>query len=262
MAAWIELNGVKSTAFDGVTVEAVTPFVLAQRKAARAAVSGRFGGVEQGAPTFDAGYVSVKLLVRGADRTETMSRTNALSKWLAGGEKLRLWFDPGRYCLGRIDDGVNADRVSARFVRLSFRFTVSPPCFLKVKSAQSGWEPNDTAPIPEQLTDQTATAKGTFTAPGRLPAVTDSGAFQPLMYFSVTGTWAQVSIGSLVITRANTTSGTVYIDCDEQVVYALDAGQRVNVPATGAFPEYDAAGIQVGGTDMSVTVRLLMIERG
>ena len=262
MGAWIELNGVSSESFGYVTVQEITPFLLAQRRVSRAEVSGKMGGVEQGEPTFGEGEISVRLLVRGADRPEAMARANALTKWLAGGTKLRLWFDAGRYCLGRILDGVSAERVGMKLVRLSFRFTASPPCFMKVRSALSTWEPDGISPIPEQITGQTATCAGAFTAPGRLPVMTDGGAFTPLLYFALTGTWTTISVGSLVITQAYATAHTVYVDCDAEVVYTLDAGQRVNVPAAGAFPVFDASGIMVGGTNIDATVRALLIERG
>lgn len=262
MSAWIELNGVSSESFGYVTTQEITPFLLAQRHVSRAAVSGKMGGVAQGEPTFDEGMVGVKLLVRGTDRAETMARANALNRWLSGGTKLRLWFDPGRYCLGRILDGVSAERVGTKLVRLSFRFTASPPCFMRVKSALTAWEPKDDLPIPEQITARTATCSGAFTAPGRLPEMTDGGAFSPLLYFVLTGTWTTVSVGSLVVTQAYAASHTVYIDCDAETVYTIDAGQRVNVPASGAFPVFDASGIQIGGTGIDLTARALMIERG
>ena len=176
-------------------------------------------------------------------------------------EKLRVWFDENKYCTGRIEDAINPERISMRALRLSFKFTACPPCFMRVRSKRSGWEPTLESAVPEQITAGTETVSGVFSAAGRLPVMEDQGVHSPALYFAVTGTWTQISIGGMTITQAYTTSHTVYLDCDAQVAYTMDAGIKTSVPVAGDFPLNDAAGIQVGGTALNATVRALLIER-
>lgn len=260
MAAWIEINGVRSSAFDGVIVEDITPFLMPKRKASRAAVSGRMGPVEQGEPTYEAETVDVRLLVKGASKAQVTLRAFALKKWLCG-EKLRLWRDETRYALGRVESGADIDFLNAKTARIAFKWTACPPCWLRVRSKTTGWEPLLNATVPEQITENTESASGAFTAPARLPVMDDQGAYAPALYFAVTGTWDALTIGGMTITQAYTAVHTVYIDCDAQVAYDLDAGVRTSVPIAGDFPVNDAAGILVGGTNVSAIVRALLIER-
>ncbi len=258
--AWIEIDGVKNTAFEGVMLESASPFLLPKKKVKRTQVVGAFGSVLEGAPSYDTGNIDIKLLVSGHDRKDASKKVEKLHKWLTG-SKMRLWRNEDKYVLGGIENGVTYQPVSNKTYRVQCTFTVCPPCYFKVKSKAQGFEPNTQLPIQEQITRFTETVSGTFTAPGRLNVLQDEGTHAPCLYFVIKGTYTQFTLGELTLVEAQNVPVTVYIDCVEQVVYKLEGGQRVRVLYSGEFPVNDVSGIAIGGSTFSVHVQALMIER-
>lgn len=257
MSAWIEIDGVRSDSLEGVMVTEITPFLLPKKKVARTAMSGRLGAVENGQPIAESAEISFRLTVRGNGRANAMQRARALSAWLSG-RKFRSYLEPDKYCIGQIESDVSAAKQHLNLIQLSCRFTAVPPCMYAPTTA---FDPSMDTAIPEQITAGNASAAASMAAVGRLPVMAAGGTYAPVLYFRVTGTWQQLSIGQLVITQPFETEDPVYIDCENQVIYTLTGSNKVSVGFSGAFPENDPAGILIGGTGFSADILALCIER-
>ena len=257
MSAWIELNGVRSTTFPGVMVTNVTPFIKARKRASRTALSGRLGQIEEGEATLETADISFDLHIHGDNRASAVERARGISAWL-NGTILRTYLEPGYYCTGSIETEITAAKAGGRSLTLSCKFTANPGCMLQ---ADNGFFPSANAPIPEQITGNNASASSYFSSVGRLPVMQDGSTYGPELYFKIIGTWTRLAIGTMVITQEFPENDTLYIDCENQVVYHLDGTSRANVTYSGSFPTNDPNGIIIGGTDFNVTVLALKIGR-
>ena len=257
MSAWIELDGVRSDAFQGVMVTNVTPFIKARKRATRTALAGRLGQIEEGEATLETAEIAFDLNVHGDNRVSAVERARQLSPWL-NGTMLRTYLEPDAYCTGAVETEVTGTKASGRSLTLSCRFTANPGCMFY---PPAGFTPSAALPIPEQITAQNASASGTFATGGRLPVMQDGSTYGPSLYLKITGTWQQLAIGTLVVVDAFEASDTLYIDCENQVAYRFDGTQRANVAVSGSYPANDPQGIAVGGNGINVTVQALKIGR-
>ncbi len=257
MSAWIELDNVRSTAFSNTLVTNVTPFLKARRKAARTAVSGRLGQIDNGEPTLETADVQFTLAVYGDGRTDAMSRARQLLPWL-NGTKLRTYLEPDKYCIGAIESEIRPSKESRKLITIECTFTANPGCMYH---PVGDFDPDIDTPVQEQITAENALVSGTFTDAGRLTAMQGGGTYGPALYFAITGTWEYLSIGGLTLTQPAENQTTAYLDCENQIVYRYDSNNKVAIPISGSFPENDPDGIIIGGTDFSVTVLGQMIER-
>ena len=87
-------------------------------------------------------------------------------------------------------------------------------------------------------------------------------------YLAVTGTWQTLRLGdSLEVVTSADTETTLYLDSENSQIWTCEAdGTEINMmgATTGELPEIGpgSTSLYVGGTGISVTVRLLVIERG
>ena len=160
MSAWIEINGVRSTTFDGVMVTDITPFLLPRKRATRTSISGRIGAIDNGEPTLDTAEYTFKLAVRGSGREQVMQRVRALGPWL-NGRKLRSYLEPDKYCIGQIESEVNPSKLHKNVAEVVCRFTAVPPVMYK---PPTGFDPDMTAAIPEQITAANCSAQASLPA--------------------------------------------------------------------------------------------------
>ena len=164
---------------------------------------------------------------------------------------------------------VSIEEQTDAWLRARAVFRCNPPMPLRLRSGQAGWTPEADTPIPQQLTAQTATASGSFSAPGFLTIPGGVGGRESAeTYLAVTGTWTTLQLGASfsVLEKADTAT-TLFIDCENAQVWQLmedDVEVNMMGVTTGDLPELrpGAASLQVGGQGLQVTVRVLIIERG
>jgi len=98
--------------------------------------------------------------------------------------------------------------------------------------------------------------------------VTYNGLETAETYIAVTGTWDKLRLGATFeVAQAAETSTTLYIDGENGQVWTQTAdGVEVNwmSATTGDLPEIrpGLTSLYVGGENISVTMRMLVIERG
>jgi len=213
--------------------------------------------------------IPMVMAVVGESQTDLTSRYMAARRWLLrGGAIRRLSMSelPGYHFKGVITK-VTKSEVTDKWIKFTVTFRANPSCPLRVLTQQPGFIPAFDTPVPEQITAENATCSGTFSEPGFLPEVEYEGIHEAELYIVATGSWTTLSIGGAEGLTINweADNKTVYIDCEHQKIYYLDAGQivRLDSVTTGDFPAVkDTFAMMVGGTGLNVTVRLLAIERG
>lgn len=207
--------------------------------------------------------ITLKMAIIAQGQAAIRSAYRAAAPWLWNGTRLEISDLPGAFFDGRVTRVTQAEMTDAYMV-FETVFTANPPYAQYALSKRAGFVPSVAAPLPEQITPETETCSKIFSAAGYMPAVETAGMSAPALYFAVTGTWRSLVLGGLNLS-AQDERATVYIDCERQTIYAIDAGARTPYPATiaGAYPFLPASGVMaVEGTDLNVTVRMLVVERG
>lgn len=269
MHEWIALDGVKSTNIPGLAVLAYTPPLLAPRSREETVIAGRLTALTQRDWQREPADLEITLALVGESMQAMLElwQTQALP-WLYDATRLELDAMQGYFFRGAVTE-VSIEEQTDAWLRARAVFRCNPPLPLRLRSGQAGWTPEADTPIPQQLTAQTATASGSFSAPGFLTIPGGVGGRESAeTYLAVTGTWTTLQLGASfsVLEKADTAT-TLFIDCENAQVWQLtEDGVEVNMlgVTTGDLPELrpGAASLQVGGQGLQVTVRVLIIERG
>lgn len=268
MYDWIALDGVRSDTISGLVVMTYTPLYLPQRTQETTALPGRLTAITQQAWQREPADIPITLAVVGTGQAQVdqLIREQVLP-WLYSASRLTLDCDPAHHYRGAVTQ-VEQTADEDRWVELRATFRANPPCRLRLLSPKAGWYPAADVPIPRQITADNATCQGDFTATGWLPEVTYNGLEAAETYIAVTGTWDKLRLGaSFEVARAAETSTTLYIDGENgQVWTETEDGVEVNwmSATTGDLPEIrpGLTSLYIGGENISVTVRMLVIERG
>lgn len=264
MNQYIEINGISSLSFGLGLLNADLSLLPARRKE-RESLYGAIRALEGEDYLYSGGTLSVTLAARGTNKATVMAAFDNAAGWLSGGRFLRLWSRPDYFFEGSFEGSQALKMLAKGIGEMTFDFALNPGCAQRGVGLPLGWVPALNTPVPEQTNDTVCTVKKAFTAPGALPSAGDelNAVLPPALYLAITGTWKTLTIGgALTITEAFAASGTVYIDGDRQQVYRLVDGVRHNVKHNGDFPLLPNDGIlPVGGTDMNITARMLVIER-
>lgn len=215
----------------------------------------------------DPADIPLTMAVVGDGETDLTVKYMAARRWLLSGSRLEMSATPGYYYTGRVTR-IQRQEANGKWVKFQVVFRANPYCHQRVMTAVSGFILAEGTRIPEQITAENATVSGTFTSAGMMTLVDYLGAHPAALYLSITGTWTTLAIGGakgVTINWAAGTAKTVYMDCDLEEVYYLDAGLPVDLRgmATGNMPVMDGPlALPVGGTGIDITVRMLVIERG
>lgn len=261
MAPYITLNGISSID-KGLRLVAAEPFIIPTRTRHRETVPGRLGSISTGAFETPALGYRLRLAATADDKAAVVRALNAIAGWLLSGRVLTVWHDPTLYYTGAVEGAASFSMLTRKTGQIEVDFVCDPPCWHRPKVNTPSWRPAADKPIPEQINASinTASASGTTAFDLAVSEVTE--AQPPALYLRITGTWTALTFGTLRITEAATASTDLYIDCEAQEIYHLDAGVRVNAKYSGDFPVLTDGGIHINGTDFNVTARLLVIERG
>lgn len=268
MHAWIALDGEKSTAVEGLEVLAYTPPLLAPRTRQETVIPGRVAALAQREWQREPVDLEIILALVGDDMQAMLNawQTQALP-WLYDAARLELDAMPGYFFRGAVTEAVIEEQTDA-WLRARVVFRCNPPLPLRLRSGQANWFPQADLPISQQITAQTATAGASFSAPGVLPIPQGVGGRESAeTYLAVTGSWTELHLGASFAVLEAAAGATLYIDCEHAQVWRVEAdGTEVNMMGvtTGELPELrpGATGLQVGGSGLQVTVRVLLIERG
>lgn len=268
MYEWIELDGVRSDSLGNVVVMDYTPLYLPQRSREETTLPGRLTAITQKAWQRSPADIPITLAVTGANQAEVHRYfRETVLPWLYNASRLTLDDAPEHFHRGAVTQ-VQLVEDEDRWVRLQVTFRCNPPCRLRLLSGQTGWFPTDNTPIPLQLTDVNSTVSASLTAPGWLGPLTYKGLETAETYLAVTGTWQTLRLGdSLEVVTSADTETTLYLDSENSQIWTCEAdGTEINMmgATTGELPEIGpgSTSLYVGGTGISVTVRLLVIERG
>lgn len=267
MHDWIALDGIKSTALEGVVVMDYTPLYLPVRNREETSLPGRLSAITQKAWQQDPADLTITLAVVGADQQEVHRRwRETVAPWLYHASRLVLDDAPEHFHRGAVTQ-VQQVEDEDRWIRLQVTFRCNPPCRLRMLTSQAGWYPAEDVPIPRQLTAQNATVSKSLTEPGWLE--TSCGGLEDAeCYIAVTGTWKTLRLGDGFQVAAEAAGEiTLYLDGEnEQVWRCEEDSTEVNMMSatTGDLPRISASNprLYVGGEDIDVTVHLLVIERG
>ena len=269
MHEWIALDGIKSTSITGLAVLTYTPPLLAARSRAETVLAGRLTARTQRDWQREPADLDITLALVGESMQAMLAlwQTRVLP-WIYDAARLELDTMPGYFFRGAMTEVAIEEQTDA-WLRARAVFRCNPPLPLRLRSGQAGWMPTADTPIPQQITSQTATASGSFSAPGFLAIPGGVGGRECAeTYLAVTGTWTTLQLGaSFSVQKKADTPTTMYIDCENAQVWQLtEDGVEINMMGvtTGDLPELrpGAASLQVGGQGLQVTVKALIIERG
>ena len=267
MHDWISLNGVRSDTLAGVVVMAYTPPYLSPRKRDETVIPGHLTAIQQRDWQREPADIPITIAVIGADQAAVHAAwRNTVEPWLYAADRLTLDDAPEHYYLGAVTQVVQEEDQD-QWIRLTITFRANPPVRLRLLTGQAGWFPSADTPIPQQLTDGTATAVKAFTGTGWMPEAALAGREAAQVYLAITGTWTTLQLGTTFdLHTAAAAETTVYIDTDNAQCWKLDGGVPVNLmgAVSGDMPALSASAkaLQVGGENISVTVRMLVIDRG
>lgn len=261
---YITFNGVSSIS-KGLRLVETEPFILPRRERQHETIPGRIGGIASESFDMPAAGYRLRLAAAGADKADLVSLFHSVAAWVLAARTLTVWHEPAYYFTGAVEGDSDFSMLNRRHGTLELTFLCDPPCRQLAKVSAAAFIPSMDTPIPEQLTDTVKTVgAANKVAAFNLDAGTIGGALPPALHLALTGTWTTLLIGgTLTITEAFGSSGTLYIDGDNQEVYKLVSAVRTPVSYSGDFPALTAGKLAVDGTDFSLSVaRLLVIERG
>lgn len=208
--------------------------------------------------------VTLTLAVVADGQQALLAAYRTAARWLWKSTQLELSILPGCWYEGEIT-ALTVGELTDAYMTFSAVFRANPPYLMHAQSQTPGFIPSGETPIAEQITAETQTCSGAFTASGTLPTVTLTGMEEPALYMMLAGTWDALSVGQLTITQAAAQATSLYIDCENQQVYTITSGSRVTWmgSVSGDFPRLESGvALSVGGTNINVTARALVIERG
>lgn len=267
MYDWIALDGKRSDTIAGLVIMAYTPLYMPPRTREETALPGRLAAITQAAWQREPADIPITLAVVGAGQAQVdQAIREDVLPWLYGATRLTLDNDPAHHYRGAVTQ-VEQKADENRWVELQVTFRANPPCRLKLLSSQAGWYPAADVPIPQQITAGNATASGSFAAAGWLEEIAYAGLETAETYLTVTGSWQTLKLGDSFEVLKMAENATLYIDGEnDQVWMCEEDGTEINWmgATTGELPEIGPGKrrLYVGGENISVTVRMLVIERG
>jgi hypothetical protein len=263
---YIKLDGVSNATKGIVLLDVDLPDT--DRKRAETPLLDSMTALESEYWDYQPGDIPILMAVTGSGFADLLDKYQDARRWITPARRLEFCDLPGYYFWGSVTKIQKVD-TNESWIKFKVTFRANPSCTLRALSQQSGFIPSLDTRIPEQITAANATCSGSFSAPGILPEVPYAGAYEAAMYMVVTGTWTTLAIGGaagFTINWAAATSKTVYINCELEEIYYLDAGQMVDLRGVTSPPTFPRMtkpmGLLVGGTNTNMTVRLLVIERG
>lgn len=165
MHEWIALDGVKSTTIPGLAVLAYTPPLLSPRSREETVIAGRLTALTQRDWQREPADLEITLALVGESMQAMLALWQAQAlPWLYDATRLELDAMQGYFFRGAVTE-VSIEEQTEAWLRARAVFRCNPPLPLRLRSGQAGWTPEADTPIPQQLTAQTATASGSFSAP-------------------------------------------------------------------------------------------------
>lgn len=261
MAPYITLNGISSLD-KGLRLLEASPFILPARTRQRETIPGRIGSISSAAFEMPAKGIRLSFSREGEGKADIINDLHNVASWALQGNVLTLWYSPAHYYTGSIEGNIDFSMLTKKHGRLDMEFIADPPCRHRAL-VSGGFIPSPELPIPEQISDVIKTAvTGNQNTAFDLDAGEVRGSLPPALYLKVTGSWTDLSIGSLAITES-TENISLYIDSVAQEAYKIVSGVRTNVKHSGGFPALVSNKLSISGTSFSLsTARLLVIERG
>lgn len=267
MYDWISLDGKRSDTMTGLIVMTYTPLYLPARSREETVLPGRLTAITQSAWQQEPADIPITLAVVGAGQAQVdQAIREDVLPWLYNATRLTLDNDPDHHYRGAVTK-VELQADENRWVELQVTFRCNPPCRLQLLSNQDGWYPAADVPIPQQITAENATVSGSFTAAGWLDEIAYPGLDTAESYLMVTGSWQTLKLGDTFEVLQAAEDATLYMDAEnDQVWMCEEDGTEINwMGATsGEMPEIGPGKRQlyVGGENINVTVRMLVIARG
>lgn len=261
MKPFVKFNGISSLDLNLRLVSAEV-FIIPTRTRSREYIPGRIGSISREAFEYPSLGVNIRLAYSGHDKPDVVSWLHGVSSWALSAHTMELWHSDGYYYTGSVEDQSEFNMLTRRTGQIEIRFMCDPPCRQKAKMSTK-FIPLPTIPVPEQISPiiNTVSAENKTSA-FSLSVGPINSPVNPALYFHVNGSFTTLNIGNLKIIEA-LSSGSIYIDAEQQEVYKLIGGIRTPIKYEGDFPVLNTAGsVGVTGVDMNVTIRTLVIERG
>ena len=257
MNTWLELGGIRSTAFPFITVENVLPAYVAKATHAHHQVGGIYciltGKKEETAPL----EVAFSLLVQGENRKSAFQNARAMQAWLQG-KTLRHWKDENGFAFCVLQS-LTMEQVGKRHIRLQGVYVCAPPYFLEAIGCPA-FLPSPLLPLPEQISNSVRTYYFACKGSGEIPAF-PALSQEPLAYLKIQGGFDTLHLGTLYIEKPKTTNATIYIDVPLQTVYVVQGENRVHLPHEGPFPKGWEKGVKIAGETVDIRLELLLLEK-
>jgi len=258
------LDGVSSATKSVILLDADLADI--ERKREETTLPNRLDAIQSDYWQWEPKDIPLQLAVIGDSMQDVTAKYLSARRWLLSAGRISLSEMPDRHYQGSITK-VTKGEANDRWLKFTAVFRANPWCLHKALSKQSGFVPLSTTPIPEQITAATETCSGAFTAAGSLPEVAYAGACPAALYMTITGTWTTLAIGGSggwVINWPSPQSMTLYIDCVSQHVYHKIGGVMTDIGGYVSGDPPAMAGtlaLPIGGTNLNITARLLVIER-
>lgn len=256
MRPYITFNGISSATYNLGVLNADVHIFPRRRKELE-----NLGGIRalEGDAEYPGGEIDITLAAKGTDKAAVVAAFRAAVGWLSSARYLRLWSNPGVFYEGYVEDVSSVKMITRSVGEITITFVLNPACAQRAIISDATWIPALDVQLPEQISDTIHSAKTVRTTAGYHPAVIAEHALPPALYLAVEGTWDKLKVGTLTITES---VPVVYIDCDRQQAYTVTDGTRRIVRHSGEYPTLpDDGKLYIGGTNINITSRLLVIER-
>lgn len=264
----ITFNGRHSDEF-GVPFRTVSIPIIPLKRQTKLGVQGRDGEY-----IFEDGYGNIEIelagTIPGYEIIDRRKKARQIAAWLSATGKLIFDYEKDvEYQVVKVTNDIDASMFSRQY---KDEFTVIFEC--KPYQNQTFYNDSltwDEAKIPWKYLDipWEGYARTFEASSGQTIEVVNAGTYKALPIINLTGNATSITIqgfnyttpegiikeGSLTF---NNLSGTVYIDCDNQVVYSLSGTTKVNkiLDFDGDFPELlpGANQFEISGTITSLTI--------
>lgn len=272
MYDWIEIDGIKSTAFEGLEIMSWTKHLFAKFRRESTDIPGSIAPIRSRYPSYNVPSIKIVMAIIANSEAALNTKWLEVKAWLAKGRRMSRSDMPDYYTLGEVTDATEreskiGDDGDQSWMLVDVVWEMAPGCYLRYLTNQTGWLPSLDVAIPQQLTADNATRQKSFTAAGQMDSVPYAGQYPARIYLRITGTWTTLIIGGaggITVHQAVASQTTLYLDCSAQVIYIVDAGQQVNWSGvtSGDYPAPTSNfALQISGTGLNINVLMLVVEQ-
>lgn len=264
MYDWIKLDGWQSSATENLHVLEWDAPIFPRAEKSSQSIPGRLSAFTDSRRNYKPENVSVTMAVTCGTREANRAAMDAICLAAMHAHHLTLSDDPLYHYAGYVREVRPIEDID-EWLKFVLTFEANPPVKRRVLSGQAGFMPDESKPVPEQITETNATHNVHVQAGSSVQLQTTLTAYPPEVYMLILGTWDEMTIGGeggLVIPGLGYEA--IYVDAENQQCYAVIEGRRVGIAGVRGSYEYITAHntLQITAKNpKAVTAHILVIER-